>query len=355
MKAFVTSLDKDKPNQNFSRCGYTTTTFWKQSVEQYGNIQYSSLEDADIVCVFVTFLGNNYILDESLMDKIAKIQKPIVIFDYTEYGVYNGHIRAQEYNLYGYKLEFADLKTNHSNKINEFLMANQNLIRCYFKRELGNTIDLSCVPFKVAPLEFVGDVYNANLSEIDTKDNYYKRLCIYNFIWGFSNYSRPHLHGSLLLNMEKFGCRFALSYKQSTTILQEQKDKFILIANHDWYERVDLNEINRQSMMILDLYGCGHKCFRNVESTKYALSLKQDPSKLKFTYTWENDVNCITLPIHEDFSLDIENSVKIMLDYRHDKHHLLYDIYLKSIETNQLYSPNNYIPNHIIKNIKSTL
>jgi hypothetical protein len=353
LKAFITSLSQDKKYPEFSKCGYTTT-FMKNSIHKYSDLIYSDLESADIVCVFVTFLGNDYIFDEVTAELISKTNKPIVIFDYTEYGCHNGEIRIKEYNLFGYNIEFNDLTVGNANKVHNFLLDNQKLISCYFKRELGSSIDLNKVPFKVHPLEFICDDYITTMS-VDTKDQYYDRKCIYNFVWGFSNYSRPSLHGAFLLNMIKFSCRFALSYNQTTHVLEESTDKFIFIANHDWHERVDLNLINSKSMMILDLYGCGIKCFRNVESSKNSLSVKQDPTRLKYTYEWKDQYNCISLPVNNDMSLNIEDSIKILLEYRHDKHHLLYDMYVNSVEINKLYAPSHYVPNHLIKNIKAGL
>ena len=353
LKAFITSLSQDRKYPEFSKCGYTHHTFMN-SIHKYSDLIYTDLESADIVCIFVTFLGNDYTFDEVTAELISKTNKPIVIFDYTEYGPHNGEIRIKEYNLFGYKIEFNDLTVGNADKVHKFLLNNQKLISCYFKRELGSSIDLNEVPFKVYPLEFICDDYITNV-HVDTKDQYYDRKCIYNFVWGFSNYSRPNLNGVFLLNMEKFACRFALSYKQATTILKESSEKFIFVTNHDWYERVDLNLINSKSMMIIDLYGCGQKCFRNVESSKNTLSIKQDPSQLKYTYEWKDEYNCISLPVNDDMSLNIDKSIKTFLDYRHDKHHLLYDMYLNSVEINKLYTPSHYVPNHLIKNIKSTI
>lgn len=353
LKAFITSLIQGKKYPEFSKCGYTHHTFMN-SIHKYGDLIYSDLESADIVFIFATFLGNDYTFDEDTAKLISKTNKPIVIFDYTEYGSHNSEIRIKEYNLFGYKIEFQDLTTGNADKVHKFLLDNQKLIACYFKRELGSSVDLNVVPFKVYPLEFICDDYTTN-APVDTKDQYYDRKCIYNFVWGFSNYSRPHLNGAFLMNMEKFLCRFALSYKQATTILNDSTDKFIFIANHDWYERVNLNNINSKSMMVLDLYGCGQKCFRNVESSKNTLSVKQDPSQLKYTYEWKHGYNCISLPVNDDMSLNIDKSISTLLDYRNDKHHLLYDMYLNSVETNKLYSPNCYVPNHLIKNIKSAI
>jgi hypothetical protein len=353
LKAFVTSLNVDKKYPDFSKCGYTKHVFMGD-IHKYGNVDYSELELSDVVFVFVTFLGNDYTFDEKTAELISKANKPIVIFDYTEYGPHDGEIRVSEYNLFGYKIEFNDLTSGNSVKMHKFLVDNQKLIKCYFKRELGNCVDLSNVPFNVYPLEFICDDYSTS-EPANTKDEYYNRKCIYNFIWGFSNYSRPQLNGAILINMQKFASRFALSYKQVTTILKESGEKFIFVTNHDWYERVDLNPINSNSMMIIDLYGCGQKCFRNVESTKNSLSVKQDPTQLKYTYDWKDGINCISLPVNNDMSINLDKSISILLDYRHDKHHLLYDMYINSVEMNKLYSPKNYVPNHLIKNIKNNI
>jgi hypothetical protein len=353
LKAFITSLNVDKKYPQFSKCGYTKDIFMRD-IHKYGNVDYSELELSDVIFVFVTFLGNDYTFDEKTAELISKANKPIVIFDYTEYGPHNGEIRVGEYNLFGYKIEFSDLTTGNSDKMHKFLFDNQTLIKCYFKRELGTHVDISKVPFNVYPLEFICDDYNIS-TNVDTKDEYYTRRCIYNFVWGFSNYSRPQLHGAILVNMQKFACRFALSYKQATTILKDSDEKFMFVVNHDWYERVDLNPINSKSMMIVDLYGCGQKCFRNVESTKNSLSVKQDPNQLKYAYEWKDGINCISLPVNNDMSLDLNKSIEVLLEYRHDKQHLLYDMYLNSVEMNKLYSPNNYIPNHLIKNIRNNI
>jgi hypothetical protein len=354
LKAFITSLTQERKYPEFTKCGYTHHTFMN-SIHKYGDLIYSDLESADIVCVFVTFSGDDCTFDEYTSELISKTNKPIIIFDYNEYGTHNGGNRINEYNLFGYQLEFNDLNIyNYSSKMHRFLSDNHKLITCYFKRELGTAVDLTKVPFKVYPLEFIADEYTTKVAA-DTKDQYYDRKCIYNFVWGFSNFSRPHLNGTFLLNMEKFNCKFALSHKQTTYMLNESTDKFIFITNHDWRERVDLNFINSKSMMILDLYGCGLKCFRNVESSKNSLSVKQDPSQVKYTYEWKDGYNCISLPVNDDMSLNIDKSIKTLLDYRHDKHHLLYDMYLNSVEINKLYAPSHYVPNHLIKNIKSAI
>lgn len=353
LKVYPTALFKDRDIEHFSNCGYTTHTFWKNSIEKYGNVEVVDIQECDVICLFVTCLGNSYIFDLDKSELIKKYNKPVVIFDFSEYG---GHETTplSQYNLYGYKIEHVGLLEGDYVHLHAFLIEIQSLIKCYFKRELSIINDLTAIPFKLFPLEFIADEYTFN-GIPDTRDEYYSRQCLMNFIWGYSNLSRPHLHGGILQSMELFRSHFALSFRQAIEYLKGS-DKFILLVNHDWYERVDcksLIDMQKKSRMVIDLYGCGLKCFRNVEATNNCLSVKQDPTKLIFTYPWIDGVNCICVPTLNNSNLvDVDSAVKILLTYRHEKQNLLYDLYLNSLETNSKYSPKNYVPNHVIKNIE---
>ena len=359
LKLFVTSMFKDRPNEHFSTCGYTTHAFWKQSVLKYGKVEAADVDDCDIICIFVTFLTKDFKFDDELGNKIVKSKKPIVIFDYSEYG---GHSEdhLDQYNIHGFKVEYVGLLVGEYSKLHDYLKENRGQIKCYFKRELSVKNDLSKVPFKVFPLEFVGDVYSKN-DDPDTPDQYYDRPCIFNFIWGFSNVSRPFLHGEFLKKLSHFNCIYACSYRQVIKILENKipSNKFIFLVNHDWYERISSDELmalQKLSHVVLDLYGCGLKCFRNVESTANCLSFKQNPSKLVWTYQWEHGVNTVFLPTREGSNIiDEVKSIEIILDFWHGKRHLLYPMYLKSMEMNHLYAPKNYVPNHIIKSIVNSI
>jgi hypothetical protein len=354
LKIYVTDLDSEIEFPKFTKCGYTESFI--QSFELYGGVSFVDFKSADVIILLVTFLDNNYKFNYKLCELISKSNKPIVLIDYTEYGGSNQSIRLKEYNLYGYKLEFEDLNTySNSNFLHNFLLDNKKNICCYFKRELSSYIDYSIVPFKVYPIEFVSESYTENITHFISKDEYYKRKCIYNFIYGFSNYSRSKLHGSFLMNHENFDSIFATSYKQYLHLIENTNECFILICNTEWHERVPLDDINRNTLMSIDLYGCGQKCFRNVESTKNCLSVKQDPNHLIHSYKWIHDYNCIVLPTNEDLSIDIDKSIDILLQYRHYKRDLLYDMYLNSLEMNRLYSLKNYIPNKIINNIRKNI
>jgi hypothetical protein len=350
MNIAVTSLNKIT-NDTFSQCEYTNTFI--RSFERFGNVKFVDIDHADVVIIITTYLGWSFEFNIEESELISKLNKPIVVIDYTEYGAFQLHNRNNEYNLYGYKLEFNDLNNVNTFVIHEFLLNNQNNICCYFKRELSNAIDLKKVPFPVFPIEFVADGYTMDNLIPDSHDEYYKRNCIYNFVWGRTNICRVHLYGAFLLNIEKFCCAIATSKTQYD--FKIKNEKLITLINAEWYERFDLHELNFNSMMVVDLYGAGQKCFRNVESTKNSLSVKQDPNKLIYTYKWVDGENCISLPVNDDFKLDIDKSIDIMLEYRNDKHHLLYEMYLNSIETNQKYSLPLYIKNHIIRNIQNTI
>jgi hypothetical protein len=361
MKVYATSLwtGRDR-EERFSSCGYTTHTLWKNSIVPYGKIEFSTIENCDVIFLFTSYLGTNYVFDKDNAKKISDFRKPIVIFDYSEYGGHEEN-HLHQFNLYGHRLEHDGLLAGDYKLLNEFLLDNQILIKCYFKRELSSRIDVSTVPFKVYPLEFIGDTYVSS-DEPDSPEIYYKRPCLLNFIWGYSNLSRPKLQGGIMLNIDKFNTEVAYSYRQVQERLsnpQNYSDYFFFMFPCDWYERIptkDMMTLQKKSRMVIDLYGCGLKCFRNIESTANCLSVKQDPSKLIYTYPWIDGENCILLPtVYGSNIIDVERSVEILIKYRHQYQHLLYNMYLNSIKMNFKYSPMNYVPNHIVKNVVNSL
>ena len=275
-----------------------------------------------------------------MANKIEFLQIPIIIFDYSEYGQDGAWDRLFEYNIFGYNTEYYNiLNRKDSLLLHGFLERNQHLIKCYFKRELNNNTDNSKIPFKVFPIEYISDnyIYN-NLAQ--TSDEYFNRKIHYSFIGGSTNRSRIKLYGNILKNIDKFRCEVATSFKQCDKILEENSH-FIFLNHVQWYERTEykkLLEYQLNTRVVMDMYGCGLKCFRNVESTYNSLSAKQDPTVLKFTHPWIDKENCIVLPNKPGTLLiDEKLSVEILLYYRKNQH-LLYPIYLKSLDTNKLYS-----------------
>jgi len=351
MKVYPTSLFQDRDPGSFSTCGYLVNSLWKESLLKYGDIVQTDIENCDAVFLFISWMGDEYVFDKKSASKIAFLQKPIVVIDFTEYGGYGAEARLSEYNIYGYKLEFSNLLHKDHRKIHEFLSENQSLVKCYFKRELGATIDISPVPFKVEPIDYIHDSYVGNETP-ESYDDYFKRPIRYNFVWGYSSPSRPQLHGAILQNIEKFQSQFALSFPQCDEILKTN-ESFILLNYVPWYSRIPHSQLmtyQKQSRVVIDLYGCGMKCFRNAESTVNCLSAKQDPSKLKSVYPWIDGENCIFLPNRSDnILIDIDKTLEILLKYQHEEQHLLYPMYVKSLEMNRLYAPRNYIPAHIMK------
>ena len=297
MKVHATSLHKDLPPDHFCICGYTTHTFWAWSVVKFGNFEVSNLDSADVIFLFVTNLGKNYTFDADVAKKIANAKKPVVCFDYTEYG---GHdeVHLDQYNLMGFRIEYDGVISGDYKLLHEWLSENQSLIKCYFKRELSVRSDLTQVPFKVYPLEFVSEFYAMD-GEPDTDENYYARPCLMNFVWGCSNLSRPRLSGELMKHYNEFSCEFVTTYGQIKKTLETPGCRFMILMYVPEYERIPSEEyyrIIKKSWMVIDTYGAGLKCFRNIESTKNTLSVKQDPSKLVWTYPWIDGHNCIVLP-----------------------------------------------------------
>lgn len=353
-KIYPTSLYKSLSGDltRFSICGYTTHTLFRGCILEYGAELANTVEESDFVFVFVTYLGTEFEFDVELFNKIKKNNKPIVIVDYTESGGQDAQ-RLLEYNLYGYKIEHeALLQSNNLKLMHECLLDYDNII-CYFKRELSSSLDYSNVRFRVLPIEFINDISPPPYTP-DTESDYYNRPILYNFIWGYSNISRPILQGELMKNFLKFNCDLALSYKQAYSyIIEERRRWYTLLICQGWFERVDIQklyELQYKSRAIIDMYGAGLKCFRNMESFHNCMSFKQDPSKLINTYEWINDVNCVFLPnVANSNLIDEVKSCQILLDYKNNGK--AYRIYLESINMSYKYAPKNYVPNHIIANI----
>jgi hypothetical protein len=205
----------------------------------------------------------------------------------------------------------------------------------------------------VLPLEFINDLYDLN-HKIDSPDEYFNRPVLYNFLWGYSNVSRPILQGEMMKRFRDFHCDLALSYNQSKKyIFDDKKVNINIMFMQDWWERINIKELYKlqfKSKGVIDLYGAGLKCFRNMESFYNCVPFKQDPSKLLHTYEWIDGVNCVFLPTRQNSNIiDEEKSCEILIKYKTSLD--LYNIYLESIKMSEKYHPSNYVKNHIIKNI----
>jgi len=357
MKIFPTSLDKNIQYPQFSKCGYTSHLFYKNCLEKYSSgVTTTTVEHADVICLFVTVLGTDYSFDHVMAKNIESSKKPVVIFDFTEYGGWE-NVYISQYNIVGEVVENKNCVAGDYLFLHQFLESIRARILTYFKREMS-VLDYSKIQTKVRPLEFITDSYPAEYTP-QTENDFYKRQFLYSFIWGYSNISRPLLHAKLMAEYQNMNCNLVLTKEQATVYQMENRKHMVLLLNVDWFERMSMDvvyKIQKNAFGTIDLFGAGLKCFRNVESSYDTISFKQSPDRLVFTYPWVNGENCIFLPSKDNNNLlDIEESYKVLHTYVKDKFSDLYTIYVNSCEINMKYHPENYVPNHIIKNIQNEL
>jgi hypothetical protein len=331
---------------------------WINTIQQ--NHEYtSSHEDADFSILPIVW-EPDYIYDISIND--IKFNN-IIVLDFMEYGC--GFLQNEFYNssyfLFGLKFDdisayFAretQYSTLHLNMSNHL----RSKIRVHFKRELSSKLtDLCTLQIPVLPVDYMNSFDEYDIASVDA---FYDRGLDTLYIWGRSNQDRVKFHASILYQMDRYGHNMYSSEKQyNMELLQNNRTSAFLLLHAEWYERCDYKKYQFNSRSVIDLYGAGMKCFRNIESTINCTSFKQDPSILQHAYPWIDAENCIYLPNLNDGTniLDIDKSCDVLYEYtRGGSKHKLYDIYLKSCETNLKYKSNTYIYNYFLPNVEKYL
>jgi hypothetical protein len=138
------------------------------------------------------------------------------------------------------------------------------------------------------------------------------------------------------------------SEKQLMNVLNNGlRGKYVYINAHS-FERLNYDEILPKCKIILDLYGNGIKCFRNIESAVYGVSAKQDVSIVSHAYPWIDNDNCIMLPINKNNNLKLNQSINLLLSWLTENNQSkLYEIYKRGNKTVVNYEKDVYIKNYI--------
>jgi hypothetical protein len=358
---YFTSFNK---NNN----GDITDGWSKHNLIKFGGFNFfkiletNDVIDSDLIVYIRNYEGSNFSFDEDIAKKIIEQKKKIIVFDYMEYGsptIFTNNY-LYETDILGYKIEkkllsqlINDYKSEGQKLIDYFQkFADNNLIHCYFKRELSKFIDLSKCSFPIYPCDFINYAYNfpKEMSENEFND---KSIDIF-YSWGLSSNDRPKLHGKIIQETDKFG-NIVMSKKHLEYSFEQKIKNLIFLYRAEWYDRVDYNKYIPYSKTMIDLYGAGMKCFRNLESALDSVSFKQDPSLLIHAYDWIDGKNCISLPNKENNKLDIDMACDIIYDYIRVNQGKLYEIYKESKKTAVCYINENYSKNYIYPKIKDLL
>lgn len=372
-KIFVTSLNKLN--------SYEKTDGWcDHNIIKYGGFKYlattvDNVNDADFIIYIRHFGENEFSFDEELANIILNLNKKIIVFDYVEYkseSIFTDEY-LYDYDILGYKITGVLLKKfiltkkdDYNNIINYFLkFRDNNLIFCYFKRELSKFIDTSDSSFPIYPSDYFNYLYSSPYNQLyidDYSEEYFNNKPIDMFYtWGLSTLDRPKLNGKFLLEFENLEInkntsemlRVVNTSNQLENRLELKIKNLIFISRIEWLERLDYKKYLLLSKTVIDLYGAGMKCFRNFESALDSVSFKQDPSLLLHAYQWENGKNCIFLPNKDHNRLDINLSYDIIHDYIRNNQNKLYNIFKESKLTAKKYTNEEYTKNYIFPKIKN--
>ena len=319
-------------------------------------------EEADFSLFFIYYPGVDYEYDDTL-DKVKF--NNIIVVDYIEFG--DGITFKKDYkncySIYGFKHDLEKIQPNYWEvnksfcaKIHEKLQSVlKPYIRLYYKREMISDLDYSKIGVDVLPCDYIN--YISDFKVYNRDDFYNKKTVDLLYIWGRSGIDRVKMHGRIMYEMDKWGHSMFFTEKQFQHYhLGNNSTRTMLLFGFEGFERVDWIYYQNLSQCVLDMFGSGMKCFRNVESSFGAVSIKQDPTVLVHKYPWVDGVNCVSLPIKEDNHIDIDNALEKIWDYiRGDKRDDLYNIYLNSIETGRKYDTMVYLTNYVLPEIKCRL
>jgi hypothetical protein len=323
MKFYVTALDVNSKVDNCIRD------------QIFPFLDISSIDDADYVALAITYISD-WEFDHEEFEKIK--HKPFVVLDYIEYGhdVYeNNHffgVNTNDYIKYFESKNLMDLDRALS-KVK---------IQCYFKRELSDNSIKENLNFPVYPIEY--PVLNYGEFSIDTEEKYNKRPIDIFFNWGWSNPSRPELHGAFYYLAEKYKYSVVSDHAQISKEKKDHPNKPIIYTSftphHSRLHMVDLLKIQQFAKISISLNGAGIKCFRHGESSINSLMALQE-NNMEWTHKWDQS-NSIILPNKKNSHLiDSESSISIMLDLLKSKS--LYNRYINCINNNKFYHQKQYI------------
>lgn len=323
MKFYVTALDINSKVDNCIRD------------QIFPFLNPCSIDEADYVALAITYISD-WEFDAQEFEAIR--HKPFVIFDYLEYG----HDVYENNHLFGINTD-DHIKYFESKNLMDLDKALSKVkIKCYFKRELTLNLSNKYIHFPVHPLEY--PVLNYGDYPMDTEDQYYKRPIDIFFNWGWSNPSRPELHGAFYSLAEKFKYSVVSDHTQISKEKKDHPNRPIVYTSftphHSRLHMVDLLAIQKFAKISISLNGAGIKCFRHGESSINSLMALQE-NTMKWTYEWDEN-NSIILPNKKGSSfIDSEASISKMFELLKSK--TLYNRYTKCINNNKLYNQKKYI------------
>lgn len=280
---------------------------------------------ADVVIVPVVYQPNF-----TFSQELESLKKPIVLLDYTEYGWdWSG---TENVLGRGNTTSYGHLNQKGYQELDEWASRTKFLV--HFKRELLR----KDVTENLIPCDFTCYLPK---EPVQTKEEFNARPIEVMHQWGYSHDLRRKLHGEIFAKAQEFGYN----------VIDHPEDK---IEGRTWatfhtpyYRRWPQSQVQdwcRKSKITVSLPGAGVKCFRSAEAPNASvMALPNDD--LAWSYEWTHGLNCIRL-------LGWDRAWNMF--YYQDTP-ALYEIYVNSQETIDLYRSENYVNNYLIQNIKDRL
>ncbi|HQI46706.1 MAG TPA: hypothetical protein PLC59_11685 [Bacteroidales bacterium] len=312
----------------------------------------SDIESSDAI-IFPRAWAGDYTFDTELFIKCQ--HKPFIVVDFSEYGyrkmIDEEYLTARD--ILGEKTDnyfWYNWSPEHHKLMERFLDCD---IRINFKRELSKTVFENQQRVPVVPIDYF--CYNMPVIIPASQEEFYARPIELFHVWGPSNMERARLQGKIMMEIDRMGHDMFTSKAQLDEYLKANGKSGCVLMRADSYERIKFFEIQKLCKTVLDLFGCGMKCFRNWEAALDSISIKQDPSLLVRAFPWTPNVNCITLPTKVN-TMDYDVVFEIIYEFiRGPKQHLLYPIYKEGISHVRKYDGKYYFENHVLPLINKHL
>lgn len=301
----------------------------------YDHVVYKIFKDVDSGGIPIVPITR--IHDFKFNEKLLDIKGKWILADFVEYGwnwdrIETHFFGVNTHSRYEYLFPGEEWK-----KFDDFVKNNPPEI--YFKREL-RSIGAEC-KYNVYPIDW--PCFN-EIPQIESKDDFNKRVVDVFFAWGHSNEARRLLHGKIFIHASDHGYGVLDNIYHIERGLQEYK-KIWMTLQIPHYARVEMPQllfIQGHAKISISLPGAGVKCFRHAESPINSVMYLHEDG-MNYSFAWENKVNCIrSVPGKE-----IEAIEKAL------ERDTLYDIYVAGVENIKNYELSTYQKKYIQPIIKA--
>lgn len=320
-----------------------------------GWLAYTSSRNADIVgydqletCAGV-LLGftwqHAFEFDRVAFDRVASLGLPIIVLDFHE------HMGTRRTSILGAR--FTEHLDERYAPLHDALEAYPPAL--YFKRELPVELDGELVTsFAIHPVDFTHEFPAVDpVSEAD----YHARPIDVLMVYGYSNRSRPMLHGKLLQAMSRFAwtpVETAEDVDFQTQVLKVDRQLLIRMVPH--YRRIaiqDINALQARSKLVISCWGAGVKCFRSAECSYQSVGVHQYPEIVRWAYPWLDGQNCLTLPnLPLAEVIDMEAALERLWVWLRLRQGDLFPVYVAGQQTHAHYYAPRYWSDYLLPKMK---